>query len=317
MSLDDLKSRFAQQRAKGAEHQISEEEEDMLLDMLSRIRAQNTGGRDRVQSDSGSSTYVKSEPPSAGYTTSEFGRSTGRQSTQSTTTLSSGIAYDSPTMTGSPSSRASKRHSNNLFAGQFRDMRYMRKASTRTMGSNRSVLSASPSESTTGSTANALIDSYADSFRPVTPENTTPSVSATSSPSIFGTPTQSTVISQLSLEDGLGPLGGASTSKFGKHLSNLQLKRMSISLEEVIREIEEEADDEVLVPRSSTSTQRPLSNSNATEVPKSFAALTTDDVSEISLHSKCLMRLSASYGNAGRLQCVECNYGWGQRVLEG
>lgn len=238
----------------------------MLLDMLSRIRAGNAGG-------STNSSYVKSEPSSAGYATSEFTQSGGiRSSTQSTSTMGSNTTYEPSYGSASPSSRASKRHSNNLFAGQFRDLRYMRKPAAR-MGSTRSVLSNSPSESTMGSTTNAVIDSYADGYRPVTPDNSTPSISAASSPSSVGTPTRSTVLSHLSVEE--GKYGG-----WGK-LPNAQLKRISVSLKEVIKEIEEEAEDDVVFPRTSISsqqTQQQTANKGEPEPSKGAVAVTTDDV---------------------------------------
>ncbi|KAI5124490.1 hypothetical protein M0805_003017 [Coniferiporia weirii] len=283
VSLDDLRTRFAQQRANGAENQISEEEEVMLLDMLSRIRAHGTGlgGASSKVTTGGdvNGSFVRTDPSSASISSGEFASSstssTVRQSAQSATTMSSNAGYDSSV--GSASSRTSKRHSNNLFAGQFRDMRYMRKASNRTIGSNRSALSSTPSESTTGGIANALIDSYSDGpFRPVTPENSTPPISTSSSPSSV-IPTRSTVLSHFSSsEDGFGSLTDSTNSRLSKQpVTNGQLKRMSMSLEEAIREIEEEADDQVLVPRTSGVTQQ----NGGAAVVEAFkgSALSTDD----------------------------------------
>lgn len=256
----------------------------MLLDMLSRLRAGSAGGNTSLKgqgSESGS-TYVKSEPASAGYATSEFTQSGGiRSSTQSISTMSSStLAYEPSYGSTSPSSRASKRHSNNLFGGQFRDLRYARKPANR-MGSTRSVMSNTPSESTTGSTANAVIDSYADGYRPVTPDNSTPSVSATSSPSANGTPTKSTILSHLSLED--GKFGG-----IGK-VPNAQIKRISVSLKEVMKEIEEEAEDDVVFPRTSVSSQQASQQQDSTkaepEASRGGVAVTTDDVRGLCISS--------------------------------
>lgn len=255
----------------------------MLLDMLSRLRAGSAGGNTSLkgQGSESDSTYVKSEPTSAGYATSEFTQSGGiRSSTQSISTMSSStLAYESSYGSTSPSSRASKRHSNNLFGGQFRDLRYARKPANR-MGSTRSVLSNAPSESTMGSTANAVIDSYAaDGYRPVTPDNSTPSVSATSSPSANGTPTKSTILSHLSFED--GKFGG-----IGK-VPNAQIKRISVSLKEVMKEIEEEGEDDVVFPRTSVSSQQASQQQNKAEpeAGRGGVAVTTDDVRGLCISS--------------------------------
>lgn len=64
----------------------------------------------------------------------------------------------------------------------------------------------------------------------------------------------------------------AEAMRFPRRLTNNQLNRMSMSLQEVIREIEEEADDQVLVPRS----PKP-GNMNGTDNYNAFA-VTTDEV---------------------------------------
>lgn len=278
LTLDDLRARFAQQRATGAHNQISEEEEDMLLNMLSRIRSQHPGGHNVKDLNSATDiSYARNDMLSTSYPTTEFPLTTGRQSTQSTTTMSSEAGYNSSLGSISPSSRASKRHSNNLFSGQFRDMRYMKKTSNRTIGSGRSVLSAASNDSTTGGTANALIDSYVDSLRPVTPDNSSISIGSLKSLSISETPTRSTAVAHtLPADNDVASLPLSPSSRFGKHLTYGQLHRMSVSLEDAIKEIEEEADDQVLVPRLSTS-NRENSASAASEAAKAFA-VSTDDV---------------------------------------
>ncbi|EJD05954.1 uncharacterized protein FOMMEDRAFT_132375 [Fomitiporia mediterranea MF3/22] len=282
-SLEDLRNRFAEQRAKGAENQISEEEEDMLLDMLSRIRAHGTGhggpaSKTSVTTESNNSS-VRSDPSSTSVSSNDAASSassTVRQSTQSTTTMSSAPGSSelshSPV---SPSSRSAKRHSNNLFGGgQLRDIRYMRKSSNRTISSSRSALSSTQSESTTENIANALIDSYSDGHaRPITPENSTSTINAPSSPISAASSDRSMNLSMSSsIEEGVAPLAGSSALRLSRQLTTGQVKRMSMSLEEAIRKIEEEADDQVLVPRSTTSAQQ---NGNAE--PGRALALTTDD----------------------------------------
>ena len=251
MSLDDLKSRFAQQRATGTGQVISEEEEDMLLEALSRIRGSNAAASSRgTASGSDSSTYVKNEVPSSPFSGSDFGHSSVRESSLSAATSSTGLhesSMEGSSLSLSPSGRSAKRHSNNMFGGGFKDRSYIRKQTTRTGGSNRSILSTSPSE-TSGS---ALLDAYTDAPRPVTPENATPSIlSSNSSPSDKSSSmTRSPILSVASVDED-SSASGTSTLRFSKRLTNSQLKRMSTSLEKVIREIEEEAEDQVLVPRT-------------------------------------------------------------------
>ena len=51
IGVDDLKHKFAEQRARGAEHQVTEEEEDMILEALGRIRTSRTKHADSVNGD--------------------------------------------------------------------------------------------------------------------------------------------------------------------------------------------------------------------------------------------------------------------------
>lgn len=96
VSLDDLKSRLADQRARGAENYLSEEETDMFLQTLGRIRSK----------------------PSASSTSSDSTHSPARGSIRSTETTTSSV-------TSTPSS--TKRYSNNMFgSGKFRDHTYLR-----------------------------------------------------------------------------------------------------------------------------------------------------------------------------------------------
>lgn len=232
--------------------------------MLSRMRLNSAalGGAgsklSTVSETESTNTSVRAEPSYTSFSSNELASSstssTVRQSAQST--LSS-IAGASTFGSGSVSSRASKRHSNNLFnAGQTRDMRYMRKTSNRTMSSNRSVLSSVTSDSTSGSVANALIDSYADGQgRPVTPENEPSGISESPSPPSTKPSEPSSSLDTASSDDGLERLRNAS-QRLSRQLTQGQIQRISMSLEGVFREIEEEAEDQVLVPRISTSTQQ-------------------------------------------------------------
>lgn len=261
----------------------------MLLDMLSKIRAHGAGFGSKTTKaptpEEPSSSTVRSEPSSSSISSNDAGSSTSstvRQSVQSSATMSSGTGSDPSFSPSSPSSRSSKRHSNNLFGGnQLRDMRYMRKSSNRTISSSRSALSSTQSESTTENVANALIDSYSEGHvRPVTPDgNSTPTASPSSSP-ISATLTRPRNLSDSSnVDDVLGTLPAPSALRLSRQLTSFQIQRMSMSLEEAIKRIEEdrieeEADDQVLVPR----TLQQNGNAAAVDEGSRPLAVTTDDV---------------------------------------
>ena len=96
VTLDDLKSKLADQRARGAENYLSEEEADMFLQTLGRMRSK----------------------PSASSTSSDSTHSPARGSLRSTDTTVSSVTS---------TSGSSKRYSNNMFgSGKFRDHTYLR-----------------------------------------------------------------------------------------------------------------------------------------------------------------------------------------------
>ena len=90
VTLDHIKSKLAEQRARGAENYLSEEETDMFLHTLGRMRSK----------------------PSASSTSSDSTHSPARGSLRSTDTSTPG---------------SSRRYSNNMFgSGKFRDHTYLR-----------------------------------------------------------------------------------------------------------------------------------------------------------------------------------------------
>ena len=263
VNLYDLKNRFAQQRVNGVDHSISEAEEDMLLSALSRIRGNNVFGGSKGgkgTSDGGSSS------PFSG--TDDLVHSSNRQSALSTTTTATSSAlHDSIMSSGASSlsaspSRSSKRNSNNMFGAGFRDRSYMRKQTARTTGSNRSVLSTTPSVTTSTS---ALIDSYS---------NDPPLIDLSEEPV--------QEVEEAEREDGpraISPDEEISSMttyslQLPNRLSDSQVKRMSTSLAKVLQEMEEEAEDQVLVPRTPI-----IPNGLASEQPPS--SVTSADVSLI------------------------------------
>lgn len=255
IGFHDLKSKFAEQRAKGSENQVTEEEEDMILEALGRIHARSTrpranvgGNNEGVNEDpNDSSTLSMAEDPDGGSRISASPSLVGRQSVRSTATTSSSVLQGSVSATSVSSgktSQYSRRMSNNLFgSGKFRDHSYMRTQRTRTESTRSSVTQSdsNPSTSTVTSRAPNNNSVYSDSLRPVTPENG--SVYTSSAP---GSPNNNALI-------GSGAESIASTqgiARLSKTLSPEHLKRASLALDEVIRELEEEGDDEIVMERS-------------------------------------------------------------------
>ncbi|KAK0459548.1 uncharacterized protein EV420DRAFT_272427 [Desarmillaria tabescens] len=103
LSADALRSKLAEQRARGLENQVTEEEEDMILESLGLGRSRpSTPARSQEQASDGGA----------------------RQSSHSSTTIGSSYSPSSSSRAGSM-----KRYSNNLFgSGKLRDYTYMRTA---------------------------------------------------------------------------------------------------------------------------------------------------------------------------------------------
>ncbi|OBZ75877.1 hypothetical protein A0H81_04772 [Grifola frondosa] len=243
IGLDELKNKFAEQRARGSEHQLSEEEEDMILEALGRLHTRNSTSRNSTSGD-------------------EDG---GDREDVSTPTLRSPPSLASISSTKGSSS--SRRMSNNLFgSGKFRDQAYLLRTSnqTRRSGSSRSALSVAQSESTMSmstvgsSRAGNNTSMYSDtqSMRPVTPEGSTysPSASAPSSPNNNSILSKDRSARSTSVDQQLEYASETQTQTLGKRLSRTLspegLRRASLALDEVIRELEEEGDDEIVMERS-------------------------------------------------------------------
>jgi serine/arginine repetitive matrix protein 2 len=214
--LDQLRSRLADQRTRGAENQITEEEEEMFLDTLERIRPKNAQSTspDTIDECETARNSIKSSPSSS--------------------------------VSSSPSSRSTKRYSNNLFgSGRLRDYTYLKTvASSRgsTSGSTRTA-SLTPTEASEKTVS-------LSGFRPVTPEASSNPSSVQSSPNEKG-PIRSTPV-VLSSPCGEQQLQAITAAEYRLHktLGPSVLKRASMALDEAIREIEDEVEDEILLPRS-------------------------------------------------------------------
>ncbi|KAG2157400.1 hypothetical protein DEU56DRAFT_764445 [Suillus clintonianus] len=245
LTLDDLRSKFAEQRARGVPNPISEEEEDMILETLGRMRAKNavpsTTSSGKLEGDSGAN--VADMGMESDYTHE-------RTSHISTTTSSTTYPASSITSSPSPSSRSTKRYSNNLFAsGRFREYSYLRSVSQRS-GSSRGAASITPSDSE-HSLREKPSSNYSESLRPGTPEGSGPVSSVPSSPN-EKTPLARSTSLISSVEDfpsqALGDTNKGSTHLSGN--SSVSVQRVELALECVIRDFEEEAEDEILMPRT-------------------------------------------------------------------
>ena len=111
-------------------------------------------------------------------------------------------------------------------------------------GSNRTQ-SLTPTESSQTYSGNT--SSIIDNLRPPTPEDSAPLLSTPSSPN--EQPSVEPTPMMPSVSDGEQLLSVAE-SRLSKTLGPSALKRASLALEEAIKEMEEEAEDEIVMPRS-------------------------------------------------------------------
>jgi len=227
----------------------------MILETLGRIRSRATKTDQDASNTSGISTDTGVE---SDYTPE-------RTSHISTNTTSTSSVYPPSSTTSSPSSRSTKRYSNNLFAsGRLRDYPYLRSISQKS-GSHRSAVSITQTDSSQSLREETSLNS-SDSGRPASPEGRGPDSSAPSSPS-EKTPVARSASLISSVED-MPPQAESTT-----HTGNAQLpegfssagrqRAASAALAQVIREIEEEADaeveDEIVMPRTNR-THRPAAD---------------------------------------------------------
>lgn len=222
MSLEHLRTRLADQRARGEQNHITEEEEDMLLETLGRLRSRT------VPSPSASQEQVVG------------GEDGTRHSVQTSGTSST---------TSSPSARSTKRYSNNLFgSGRLRaEHNYLRSvASSKGSSSSIRTVSLTPTEASVTTTREVS----SASLRPITPESTNPPSSAPSSPNEKDTVQSAPVIPPAPFGDSTSQSLSVAEYRLQKTLGPAVLKRASIALELAIKEIEDEVEDEILLPRS-------------------------------------------------------------------
>jgi serine/arginine repetitive matrix protein 2 len=211
VTFQDLKSKFAEQRARGAQNQISEDEEAMLLETLGRMRSKASALSSKSQDS--------------------VDESAEQHSVKSTSTINSVIQAS---ITSSPSGRSTKRYSNNLFgSGRLRDYSYFRNAGS---GHGRTRSARLPSIAPTETSVSIQeVASIPDSIQPVTSDNSSIQSSMDAmipnllSPSAI--PEEHMVQSPSTTDPSL-------------------IKRASMALADAINELEE-TEDEVVMPRLS------------------------------------------------------------------
>ncbi|KAH7889253.1 hypothetical protein F5I97DRAFT_1842877 [Phlebopus sp. FC_14] len=210
----------------------------MILGTLGRIRSKHAVSSRAARDDtnaSGTDTGLESD-----YTPE-------RSSHLSNTTAST--TYPASSITSSPSSRSTKRYSNNLFSsGRFREYSYLRTVSQRS-GSHRSAVSITHTESSQSLREETSLNS-SEGVRPSTPEGSGPTSSVISSPN-EKTPVARSASLLSSNEDPPPPTVGSDSGVLrSETLGSASIERASAALERVIREFEEEVEDEIVMPRT-------------------------------------------------------------------
>lgn len=195
----------------------------MILETLGRMRGKALNGRNT---------------PDNSPRQTEYSTGAGRYSVRSNDTEVTESSSVAGSIQSSPSGR-SNRYSNNLFgSGRLRDYSYARNATTQSKtGSTRSALSFTPTESS------ASVKNVEDT-RPVTPEQS-------GSDSLPSSPSENLHSSQETAHAGTPPSSDHSI----KPVNPSALRRASLALEKVIKEIEEEGEDEIVMPRSTPTTR--------------------------------------------------------------
>jgi serine/arginine repetitive matrix protein 2 len=210
--IHNLKTRLANQRARGSQNQISEEEESMILETLGQLHSED-----------------HQRDPSSAHTNS------------------------SPT--GSPSGKYSGKKNTLGGSARYHDFN-----STRSVGSQQSTASVDVSESSPN-----FIEEPSQQQRARTPDST----SSNSAPSTPGDGTVRRGVSPIE------PPMSVAEWRLSKVLGPSALKRASLAVQEAIRELEEEAEDEIVMPRipppqRSRSSDHGQSSPDTSQQPSSY-----------------------------------------------
>ncbi len=230
-----LRSRIADQRARGAANQITEEEEDMFLDAL--------GIRFRHNKPDKSQQNVKGTAAAAngGY----GGRGSEEVETRNSTNSS---------VTSSPNARSTKRYSNNLFgSGRLRDNTYIRSvAPSKSSGSSSRTVSLTPTEAsakTMSISSLPPVNPERPNILPISPEASPTTYADTHADEDESTCSPSVVVPASYDTNHLETLSGVEYL-LQNQLGFSNFKRASIALEQAMKEIEDELEEEILLPRT-------------------------------------------------------------------
>lgn len=216
----------------------------MILQTLGRIRSKHTASTTQLNRGDTSASIASETGVESEYVPE---RSSHLSSNTASTT------YPASSITSSP--RSTKRYSNNLFSsGRLRDYGYIRAISQRT---HRSAVSITQTESSQSLREVTSLNSI-ESLRPSSPDGGG-HVSPPSSPN-DKTPVARTA-SLVSSNEDLPPQSSVDNGS-GLRLS----KRASAALAQVIKEFEEEAEDEIVMPRTAHPTPRPSDSDHSRAV---------------------------------------------------
>ncbi|GJJ11942.1 hypothetical protein Clacol_006180 [Clathrus columnatus] len=244
ISLDNVRSRFAEQRARGEEIQITEEEEDIIVQALSDIQATSMT---QTMSLTLSGTAVSPSLGDDNAFTAQ-GESSIHKTGEHVNSIKGGISHSLPSPTSSshltslgtsrpPYRNSNKRYSNNLFgSGRFHDTSYFQTVS-KTSVESRSTASLTGSDSQGGSVRSTR--SLKD-----TESNNQPDVDV-SGEGTNGLPEKGRLRPAVSSSAAQVP-----APRMPNEFTPQQMGRTTLALQQVIRSMEEEAEETIVVPRS-------------------------------------------------------------------
>lgn len=256
VSLNVVRSRIAEQRSRGEEIHITEEEEDIIVQALSDIQASRMSQTvSSIASDTAASplTLTPDDGTSAARGESNLHLFSGKTSEYmnsmrggvSSTVPSSPISPSYLTSMGtsrSPPRQSNKRYSNNLFgSNRFQDTSYLQTVS-KTSVESRSTASLTGSDSQGGSLRSNRSLKDAEGNNVLTQTQTDTDISGEG---LNGLPEKGRLKSAVSF-----PAAQAQTTKMPSEFTPQQMGRTTLALQQVIRSIEEEAEETIVVPRS-------------------------------------------------------------------
>ncbi|KAL1748097.1 hypothetical protein HDZ31DRAFT_30346 [Schizophyllum fasciatum] len=162
IDAEELRTRFAEQRARGAEFQVSPEEEDMILETLGRIRSPkrktNQGSNDHDMStsmnmsDDGRFSQFSGFTPSI-TSTPQKAPSSSTLGSEFSNNADQGSALSNGTHSSPSTPRSVKRYSNNFFgSNKFKDYSYIRETQRARLNSQDSSTSGRRPNRSTGQT---------------------------------------------------------------------------------------------------------------------------------------------------------------------